>query len=598
MIKTGHILIVLLCLALVITCGREQPRLNILMIAVDTLRPDHLGCYGYERATSPNIDRFARTGVLCENAISQAPWTLPSFATIFTSLYPTQHGAMVVKSRMRESFPTLASILRDQGYATGAIVNAPALKPLNRVDRGFDHYSMTPPEGRIADGTTKDVLDWIDGIGSRPFFMFAHYFDPHLSYSPPPPFDKQFDPEYEGRIGDSFDLEGFSRVRQVMFEQLKELTPQDWNHIISLYDGEIAFTDLAVRDLLSGLEERNLRRNTLIVFLSDHGEEFFEHEGFEHGHTLYEELLRVPLIFSLPPVLPQDVRLARQVRLLDVAPTILDLLGIQPPADFEGVSLRALLEGKGVPAPSEGKLLPHDVAYSEALMHGSEQKSVARYPWKLIYDVLSKQEILFHLEDDPGEFRNLIDQKPVEGVGLRQSLFETLFGLSDTWYIELGAGSERHRFDVDIRAERGLMLGTVTEYQLLDSNGRILNSDRVSTPDPHRSTLKVEGLELSGRMILAFKVEPDRIPVTFDLAIDGRAAVDRTFLGADLTNPGEIPFVQKAARAKAKSDGRPAGDLDSPYFLVWYREGCYKGDTSIKLDEQTKKELKALGYIQ
>jgi arylsulfatase A-like enzyme len=598
MVKKWYILGMVLCVGLAVSCGREAKRLNVLIIAVDTLRPDHLGCYGYERQTSPNIDGFARTGVLCENTVSQAPWTLPSFATVFTSLYPTQHGAMVVKSHMRESFPTLASILKDHGYATGAIVNAPALKPLNRVDRGFDYYSMTPPDGRIADGTTSDALDWIDGVNAQPFFMFAHYFDPHLPYSPPPPFTTQFDPEYEGRIGDSFNLEGFSRVRSTMFEQLKELTPADWNHIVSLYDGEIGFTDLAVRDFLAGLEERNLIDNTLIVFLSDHGEEFFEHQGFEHGHSLYKEIIRVPLIFSLPSVLPENARLARQVRLLDVAPTILDLVGLDAPLNFEGVSLKPLLEGTGIPTESEPKLLAQDIAYSEALMHGSEQKCVAEYPWKLVLDVFSKQEVLFNLKDDPGETRNLIEIEPAVTTRLEQHLYETLFDISDTWYMELAAGDERHTFDIEIKAEKGLMLGTVTLYKLLDSNGKIVPTEKAFTVSPHRSVLKVQGLELSGRATLALKIEPDRIPVRFNLAIDGRSAIDRTFTGSSLANPDEMPFIRKPGRAKVKSDGRPSGDLSAPYCLLWHSEGHYRGDTSIKLDEQTRKELKALGYIQ
>lgn len=596
--KRHQVWMALLCLVLALSCGQEVERLNVLIIGIDTLRPDHLGCYGYLRDTSPNIDRLAERGVLCENTVSQAPWTLPSFATVFTSLYPTQHGAMVVKSRMRESFPTLATILKSHGYATGAIVNAPALKPLNGVSRGFDYYSMTPPEGRIADGTTRDVLNWIDSAGDQPFFMFAHYFDPHLSYSPPPPFDRQFDPAYDGPIGQSFNLEGFPRARPAMFEHLKVLTPADWNHIVSLYDGEIAFTDLAVRDLLNGLEQRNLRRNTLVVLLSDHGEEFFEHQGFEHGHTLYDEVIRVPLVFSLPPTLPQNVRLARQVRLIDVAPTILNILSMEPPPNFEGVSLKPLLEGTGIPADSRTKLLGHDVAYSEAIMHGSEQKCVAAYPWKLIYDVFGQQQMLFNLEDDPAETRNLIDREPVARARLEQLLYETLFDISDTWYIELAAGNQRHTFDVHVKAERGQMLGTVTTYRMLDSKGKILDTDKAFAVDPNRSGLKAEGLQFSGTVTLAIKIEPDRIPVMFDLAIDGRSAANRTFLGEALANPGEMPFTQKRARRKTRSQGRPGGDLSAPYCLVWYSESRYQGDTAITLDEQTRKELKALGYIQ
>lgn len=145
----------LLLLVALFSCGTEDEPLNVIVVGIDTLRPDHLRCYGYERETSPNIDEFARGGVLFENTVSQAPWTAPSFATIFTSLYPSQHGSMEIQSKVKESVPTLATMLKEQGYATGAIINAAALKPEFGLSRGFDYYYTTPSEGRIGDGTTR-----------------------------------------------------------------------------------------------------------------------------------------------------------------------------------------------------------------------------------------------------------------------------------------------------------------------------------------------------------------------------------------------------------------------------------------------------------
>jgi arylsulfatase A-like enzyme len=591
-------LMLVVCIAALLSCGEEAPKLNVIIIGVDTLRPDHLGCYGYGRETSSGIDRFAAGGVLCENAISQSPWTLPSFATVFTSLYPTQHGAMVVKSRMRQSFPTLATILRNTGYATGAVINAPALKPANGVDRGFDHYHMTPLDGRNADGTTRDALKWIDTLGDRPFFMFVHYFDPHLSYSPPAPYDQHFDPGYEGRIGDSFDLEGFSRVRDVMFEELKVLSAADWNHIVSLYDGEIAFTDKAIDDLLKGLKDRELRDNTLIVFLSDHGEEFYEHGGFEHGHSLYNELIRVPLMFSLPGVLPEGVRLSRQVRLLDVAPTVLDILGMESPLHFEGVSLKPLLEGTGMPTVRDGCLLPHSIAYSEAIMHGPEIKSVSAYPMKLVHHMATGQEMVFDLEDDPEEMRNLVGSEPDISAGLDETLFKTLFGLSGTWYLELMASDENHTFDLRIAAEKGMMIGRFNPYKLYASNGSLLESRGVLHTERQGSVLNLDSLELKGSARLAFKVDLERIPIKFYFKIDGTPATSSTFLGESISPPVEMPFTIKGSRSRVKSPGKPSGDLTPPYILLWYDESRYRGETAIKLDEETTKELRSLGYIQ
>ncbi len=593
-----NLTVILLCMVLAVSCGREAPRLNILIIAVDTLRADHLGCYGYERSTSPETDRLAARGVLCERCMSSAPWTLPSFATIFTSLHPTQHGATVVKSHMRDSFPTLAGILKENGYATGAIVNAPALKPANGVARGFDFYHMTPLDGRDADGTTRDALEWIDGVEDGPFFMFAHYFDPHLSYSPPYPYNRLYFPGYQGRIGASFNLEGFSRVRDSMFVQLQELKDDDWRQIVALYDGEIAFTDSAVGELLRGLNDRGLLENTLIVFLSDHGEEFFEHGGFEHGHSLYDELIHVPLIFSLPGGLPRDVRLKRQVRLLDVAPTILDILDIPVEPHFEGTSLEPLLTGRGDVSPVGKDLLPAEAAYAEAMMHSTEQKCISVYPWKLVTRMMTEEKTLFNLEADPDEMHDLTGLEP-EPLARLDNLFSgALLDISDTWYIELGAGDQSHIFDVGIVAEKGLMPGSMAIHKILDSSGRLAICQEPLQLLRSRSGLDLKDFQIKGTATLAFRAKPKRVPVKFDFAIDGHPATDVTFLGRALVNPAEMPFIQKGKRSKTLSEGRPTGALSAPYILVWFEEATYRGDTFLKLDEETRKELRSLGYIQ
>jgi arylsulfatase A-like enzyme len=596
---TGRIRFVLVLCAIVgLFCGGKPGALNVIIIAVDTLRPDHLGCYGYSRDTSPNIDRLAAQGVLCERCTSPAPWTLPSFSTVFTSLYPTQHGAETVHSTLRESVPTLAGILRDHGYATGGVINAPALKPAYGVNRGFDHYHMTPDEGRVADGTTADALKWLDAIGDEPFFAFVHYFDPHLGYSPPKPYDKRFTADYDGLIGYSFNLEGFSRVRDTMFVQMQRLTQGDWDRIIGLYDGEIAFTDTAIADLLRGLEERDLRDNTLIVFLSDHGEEFFEHGGFEHGHTLYEELIHVPLFFCLPGRLPEGARLSRPVRLLDVAPTILDFLDIEAPPGFEGASIRPLLEGGGPPHDPGDNLLPPGVAFAEALMHGREQKCVMTYPWKLVYEMGTEAQVLFNLEEDPQEMRSVIESHSDRADDLENRLFHTLFGISDTWYVEIGAGESRPVFDAEVTVTKGPMPGDIKLHRILDRTGRIVRPPGTLILDQDDSHLCMRDLSFGGVLLLAFKTYPERFPVEFDFTIGGRSAAASTFLGEALENPDTMPFTVGARRGRVRSAGRPQGHHEPPYVLVWYEESSYRGDTSIQLDEETKKELRALGYIQ
>lgn len=588
----------LICAVAGVFCAGGPKPLNVIIIAVDTLRADHLGCYGYSRDTSPNIDDLAARGVLCERCISPAPWTLPSFSSVFTSLYPTQHGAETVHSTLRESVPTLAGILKDHGYATGAVINAPALKPAYGVNRGFDHYHMTPEEGRIADGTTRDALRWLDAIGQEPFLAFVHYFDPHLSYSPPEPYGKKFTGDYESPIGYSFNLEGFSRVRDSMFVQMQQLTQADRDRIVDLYDGEIAFTDAAIADLLGGLDERGLLENTLIVFLSDHGEEFFEHGGFEHGHSLYQELIHVPLFFCLPGRLPEGVRLSRPVRLIDVAPTILDFLNIEPPPHYEGLSIRQLLEGKGQPQAPGNNLLPDGVAYAEALMHGREQKCVMAYPWKLVYEMGTEEEVLFNLGEDPLEMENAAEAEPGRIDYLENLLFHALLGISDTWYVEIGSGEGRPVFDIDVTVEKGPMPGDFSLLKVLDINGNIVDAPCPLIVDRDDSRLRMKDLSFSGALLLAFKIYPERFPVKFEFGIDGRSGAATTYLGEALESPDAMPFTIGARRGRVLSKRRPRISSEPPYILLWYEKSRYEGDTSISLDEETKKELRALGYIQ
>jgi arylsulfatase A-like enzyme len=597
--KTLLILALLAALLAFISCGGRDEPLNVIIIGVDTLRPDHLGCYGYHRDTSPAADGLAADGVLFENVISQSPWTSPSFASVFTSLYPTQTGLVSVGTSMRETFPTLGTILKDHGYATGAIINASVLKPEFGTARGFDYYYVTPRTGRLADGTTRDALAWIDSVPGQPFFLFAHYYDPHEPYAPPAPYDTIFEEDYSGAIGSTFVLhDHFPDVRGMNFGPLAALSDDDWNHIRTLYDGEIRFTDRAVADLLDGLRERGLADRTLIVFLSDHGEEFYEHEGFGHGHELYGEVIRVPLILRLPKVLPRSVRVKMQVRLIDVMPTVLEILGIENREHMEGVSLLALLEGGTGPAPAGERMLASGAAYTEGMLRGPEKKSVTAHPWKLIYNVDTREEMLFNLGRDPRENENLIARETGPGEAFEKLLFNAMFDISGTWYIEMNGGGEPHRFDIGLTSERELTVGRIYLYKAVDTGGRVHDIEHLVTPGRPVQELRIEGLSVTDRLTLAVKARPDNLPVNFDLAIDGVPAVGETYLGPSLGNLGHMPFTQKASKPNLKSRGVPEERPSPPYFLVWLSEGQYRGETAIEMNEETRKELRAIGYIQ
>jgi arylsulfatase A-like enzyme len=596
--RAAFTLAALIAISLVLGCGESKPRPNVILIGVDTLRRDHLGCYGYGRATSPNIDDLARRGSLFEHAVASSPWTLPSFATVFTSLYPSQHGAKGTMSPMGKTFPTLASVLRDNGYTTGATVNAPFLKDSYGVARGFDFYDMASPEDRVADGTTDDALGWIDTNGEEPFLLFVHYFDPHLPYSPPAPYDTLFCPHYSGTVPNPYDPTSLPLIRDRGFKQLESLSPEDWNRIESLYDGEIAFADASIGALLEGLDQRGLLENTLIVFMSDHGEEFFEHYGFEHGHTLYEELIKIPLMFSLPGTVPEDRSITRQVRLVDVMPTILDMLDIPVPTGAEGVSLLPLMAGSGEVPRARVAALPPEIAFSEALLYGQEQKSLSAYPWKLIYNLVTEEASLYNLAEDAAEHENLSGQAVPTQAILEKTLFELIFGTSDTWFLEMAGGEEPHRYDIRIEGKDKRGPAPFSIHKFIDTRGNILPTDTFGNTDIKPSGIDIRDLHVKDRLVLAFKMEKSRASVGFDIRIDGEPATSRTFIGASLSRPASMPFVERSSGGNIMGKARAADMPAGPYCLIWMDRTSYGEGAAIELDEATKRELRSLGYIQ
>ena len=249
-------------------------------------------------------------------------------------------------------------------------------------------------------------------------------------------------------------------------------------------------------------------------------------------------------------------------------------------------------------SPLGDDLLPAEAAYAEAMMHSTEQKCISVYPWKLTHWMMTEEQTLFDLEADPDEMNDLAGREPEPLARLDNQLHRALFGMADTWYIELGAGDRTRAFDVGVLAEKGLMPGSITVSKILDSSGRLAADQAPLRLVRSRSGLELKDFRFKGTATIALRVEPERIPVKFDFRIDGNPAADVTFLGDAHSNPGEMPFVQKGKRSQVLSEGRPAAPLSAPYILVWFEKAAYRGETFLKLDEETKKELRSLGYIQ
>ncbi len=356
-----------------------QP-LNVVVITIDTLRPDHLHCYGYQNIETPNLDALAQRGVLFENAVAQAPLTPPSHASIFTGQYPTVHhvrntGGFILPS---SSHP-LARILQEQGWDTAAFVSSAVLKKVVGLNNGFAVYDDQMPrrgnkeefneDAERRGGDTVDrALAWLNTQSGKPYFLWVHLYDPHLPYDPPSPFKEK----YKDRP----------------------------------YDGEIAYADQQVGRILEAAEKKGPAGKTIIAVLSDHGESLSEHGEYTHGVFLYDATLRIAFLMAGPGI-PSETRVKQQVRSVDFLPTLLTLLGGRPPTNIQGVNL--------IPAFS-GNTVPTEISYEETLypklaLGWAELRGIRTNHWKYIR---APRPELYDLTRDPKETTNVFGQHPAE----------------------------------------------------------------------------------------------------------------------------------------------------------------------------------------
>jgi len=386
---------------------------DIILVSIDSLRPDHLGCYGYPKPTSPTIDRLALGGVRCENVISTTSWTLPAHAALFTGLYDSAHGLVADDMRLAEAHETLAEILTQAGYQTAGFFGGPYLHPVFGLSQGFQTYEScmtTLPDNtnekkirkqaRIpnsvshADVTGPQTLEkfsrWLEKADKRPMFVFLHLWDVHYDYVPPKKYIELFDPNYEGQ------LVATNYLRNPAIAQ--GMTVRDLEHVRALYDGEIRFTDDMLGEMLAALERKGRDRQSLIVVTADHGEEFFDHGGKGHTRTLYDEVIKVPLIWSWTGNLPGGTAVTDQVRLIDIMPTILGLANVKLESEIQGRDISPLLRGDALDAQT---------ALCE--LHLPNRKALAFRTSQLKVHKLLKPagQLLFNLGEDPGEHKPL-----------------------------------------------------------------------------------------------------------------------------------------------------------------------------------------------
>ena len=437
---------------------------NVILVVVDCLRPDHLSCYGYGRRTSPFIDRAARTGALFEDCIAPSSWTIPSVASLFTGVYPQEHGVNAPGTVLPERLPTFQEVLQKHRVETAAFITNDYLNPRFGFARGFSHYfdhylqpalrdyiasrlfflnallhfrnelfypRAVDPGGtrwwslgfppfnhlrRSAGRVTDDALQWLDNRGKGPFFMYLHYMDVHA------PYDTFWYPLFDSRAYAGQDLKG---------------------RLTNTYDGRIAYVDRQIERIWEGLVERGRSQDTLLIITSDHGEELYDHGGTGHCTTLYDELIRVPLIMAGATAAgTAERRVQAQVELIDLPVTILDFLEIGVPEQMGGKSLLPLLDS--APPPHEPRYALSYTTRGRKSLETEEGRALwARKVWdqggiltslrvdarwKLIRGEDGQAE-LFDLRVDPGEQNDIKDAEALVFEKLSEQLRERVSDL-------------------------------------------------------------------------------------------------------------------------------------------------------------------------
>jgi arylsulfatase A-like enzyme len=349
---------------------RRRERPNLVLVSLDTLRADRLGCYGARRPTSPTLDRLAAEGTLFESAITAAPWTLPSHLTMLTGAYPCVHQ-LVTRAIVRRPTPGLASLaqhLRGAGYVSAAFTEDGYLLP-GVFQPGFDLFSYAAAS---ADGVAQRVREangWLERNAGSPLFLFLHTYQVHAPYQSPPP--------YAGMFRDGAAAEGGAALDD--------------------YDAALRYADAALASLLATVERLGIADRTVTIVTSDHGEAFGEHGITLHGNSLYEEVLRVPFVWHGPGLVAAGRRVADVVSLADVVPTVLDLLALPMPALVQGKSLAPLLEPGRTAGPAAGR-----VVFSENLQ-GDDAFVARSAEWKAAFDANGALRRIHALGPDPGE---------------------------------------------------------------------------------------------------------------------------------------------------------------------------------------------------
>ena len=560
--------------------GKERP--NIILISLDTVRADHLHCYGYHRPTSPTLDSLAARGWLFRNVVAQSSWTLPSHASLFSSLHLSSHGVTTWDDALPQEIVTLPEVLRGEGYLTGAVIGG-ALGTRYGLNQGFDTYDTrcftSATKSTVTNPCTHThAVEWLRTWGHAPFFLFLHYWDVHDPYVPPAPFDTLFDPGYHGSVKGWETLNGWEALLARFGGSFARLSRQDRDHIMALYDGEIASTDRFLGMLFHELRALDLEKKTLVVITSDHGDEFLEHGHTGHGKTLFRELVDIPLIWVEPRGRSRPSTVEDIIQSIDIAPTILNYLGIPAPTTMQGRSLLPVMRGSGLsPMP----------AYSEVVgfnLRQGRQYAVVSGHKKLILQTKDGTLDAYDLATDPWEHEPRQPSTVAWGETLQTALGQFVrTALLHGRAAGLGSGQDE---TLEITCELPL---NVTGVELEDAD--------VLQTDAHAATI-IFRPSCSGADIDGFLVE---LPVTgHPITIAGTRggtpmAASEITLGED-AHPERIPFQLNIGDPSLL--GPPQASIPRRGFALWTTDAASLPSSPAASDPELEAQLRALGYLE
>jgi arylsulfatase A-like enzyme len=545
-----------------ISTARDGGAPLVVVYLVDTLRADHLPLYGYPRDTAPELTRFARDGVVFDQAIAASNWTKPSVASIFTSLLPRDHRCVEGYNALDPELVTLAEALHDRGFATGGVIVNPLVRGKNmHFDQGFDLFGSPASPNRAAQAVDA-ALAFVDARRGQPTFVYVHTMDAHTPYEPPPPFDRMFPP--------------FPEPGRKASEPADYREPLDRDRLVGQYDGAIAYGDREFGRLLAGLRERGLYDRATIVFLADHGEEFLDHGAFGHGHTMFDELVRVPLVVKYAGRREAGRRVARQVQLLDVLPTVLKSQGVPLPPGIAGRPLEASFDETGPerPAVFESKAETR----AARVLYGARTSEV-----KYIRELsVSDTELWFDLRSDPKEKGGHDPAAISRGQALKRVAEASVTPPAFRFALRLDGAAD---YDVRLRSTGWI--------EVVDRAG-LRSADRADVADGgHVLDLRLgRGADQPRRV--EFVARPHGAPVLMEGTRDGRPLrASEIRSGAEGSTAQRLPLLLPGVDDLLQPFGPPPAAASAiALWLVPARAG--HADV---LDQETRESLKALGYL-